>query len=115
MKASRRSVLAFGVTAAVLTVAAAAVAIPGFGKMAMLDREAKAKERLRSGTGPTPGYVLVPSPLGKQAIPEVYGETGRYTFFTHPDYGVLKLDTGGKLMERIPSDKELGITRPLKK
>jgi hypothetical protein len=115
MKSGRRSLLAFGITAGVLTVAGAAIAIPGFRKMAILDRESQAKERLRSGTGPTPGYVLVATPLGKQAVPEVYGETGRYTFFTHPEHGVLKLDLGGKPVERIPSDEELGIRRAPRK
>lgn len=109
MKTNR---LIFGVVAVVLAVAAAAVAIPGFSKMAILERENQAKEHLRTGVGKTPGYVLVTSPIGKQAVPERYGETGRYTFFTHPDHGVLKLDTGGKPVEKIPSDAELGITRP---
>ena len=107
--------LVFWAVIIVLAVAAASVAIPGFGKMALLDRESQAKERLRRGEGKHPGYVVTPSRLGNQMIPEVYGETGRNTFFTHPDHGILKLDTGGKLVERIPSDAELGITRPPKK
>ncbi|HEX7901354.1 MAG TPA: hypothetical protein VF950_26585 [Planctomycetota bacterium] len=95
-----------------LLAAATAVAIPGFKNRAILGRENQAKERLRSGVGETPGYVLVASPIGKQAVPERYGDTGRYTFFTHPDHGVLKLDTGGKIVEKIPSDAELRISRP---
>ena len=105
----------FWAVAGVLAVAATAVAIPGFKNRAILGRENQAKERLRTGVGETPGYVLVQSPIGKQAVPERYGDTGRYTFFTHPDHGVLKLDTGGKPVEKIPSDAELGITRPARK
>ena len=105
----------FWVVAGVLVVAATAVAIPGFKNRAILGRENQAKERLRSGVGETPGYILVSSPIGKQAVPERYGDTGRFTFFNHPDHGILKLDTGGKPVEKIPSDAELGITRPARK
>ena len=102
----------FWVVAGVLAVAATAVAIPGFKNRAILGRENQAKERLRNGKGPCPGYVIVSTPLGSQAVPERYGDTGNYTFFNHPEHGVLKLDTGGKPVEKIPSDAELGITRP---
>lgn len=102
----------FAVTAGILVVAAAAIAIPGFGKMAILERERQAKDRLWNGKGPSPGYVIVSTPLGTQAVPERYGETGRYTFFNHPQHGILKLDLGGKPLEKMPSDAELGIRRP---
>ena len=92
-----------------LTAAAVAVAIPGFKNVAILKRERQARDRLHNGIGPCPGYVVVPSAIGPQAIPERYGDTGRYTFFVHPAHGVLKLDTGGRIVERIPSDADLGI------
>ena len=111
MKEKGKSRLIFWGVAGVLAVAAIAVAIPGFGNVARMKREEQAKERLRNGKGPTPGYILVDTPLGKQARPEVYGESGIYTFFSHPEHGVLKLDNGGKVLERIPSDADLGIRR----
>ncbi len=111
MKPKRRIGLVFWGTIVVLTAAAVAVAIPGFRNVAILGRETQAKERIRSGVGPSPGYVVVSTPIGSQAVPERYGDTGRYTFFTHPDHGVLKLDNGGRPLERIPSDADLGIRR----
>ena len=112
VKAPRKSRVVFWSTIAVLTVAAVAVAIPGFRTVAVLERERQAKDRLHNGSGPCPGYLVVPSPIGPQAVPERYPETGRYTFFIHPDLGVLKLNNGGKIVERVPSDAELGIRRP---
>ena len=112
MKPKRKIGLVFWGTILVLTIAAVAVAVPGFRNVAILKRENQARERIRSGAGPSPGYVVVSSPIGSQAIPERYGDTGRYTFFTHPDHGVLKLDIGGRPLDRIPSDADLGIRRP---
>ena len=112
MKPTRKISRVFWGTIIVLTVSAVAVAIPGFRNVAILKREQQAKERIRNGIGPCPGYVVVPSPLGNQAIPERYGETGRYTFFSHPVHGVLKLDNGGQPLKSIPSDADLGIRRP---
>jgi hypothetical protein len=101
----------FIVTAGILVVAAAAVAVPGFRNSARMGRERQAQERLRNGKGPCPGYRVVSTPLGNQMVPEIYGDTGIYTFFNHPEHGILKLDLGGKPLEKMPSDAELGIRR----
>lgn len=42
------------------------------------------------------------TPLGNQRVPEIYGDTGIYTFFNPPEH-VQKLDLGGKPLETCPA------------